>query len=850
MTNFDSTTDDLTNRPDDPSNRSDTDPRTRVEDSSKKSRVRSRRKRSPAAVDQDQIQDATLASGSGQPSKSIATTGDTVATPRYHNIGEVGRGGWGIVEKAIDRQLDREVAVKRFTDADDVTIDERRRFLHEAKVTSQLQHPGIVPVHELGDQEGAFYVMKLLDGITLQEFVHRHHNDRQRDQTQNRFQFGESLEPLLQRFVDVCNAVAYAHQRGVVHRDLKPSNVMIGEFGETVVLDWGLAQTTGMSAASPQPPHNGRGLNFSAEVSSLTEPDGTVVGTPAFMSPEQAAGEIAAIGQPSDIYSLGVILYVLIAGRHPYQGQPVEEILKQVKATTHPSLRSLQPLAPSSLVSIVQKAMSANPNDRYATAELLAQDVRRFIAGDAVSVHQETAIERSIRWCRHHQGIAATIAICVLTLTIAAIGFGIVIKQAHRAERIARIEAERSHREAIFSLGEAREATDVWLTELSGSLQFYPGMKKVQAELLQRAIDQYDRIEKQNVKSSNVQVLPEATELAPSDTFLRHTDRMAILERAKETLRLGDLYRLTGKKAQALDHYLAAERLLKVHATSDPAWKMTPDSSTGITATNLRIDYFLDSQFELEQINSLIGKLLIKNTMVSDSSSADFPSSDQIARARRWLQQKTEPHFDETDTAIGKPLDGFAARTASALVRMELALHSANAATQPDCEHFEQAIRLARWLAERSGTVGNRRLSETIQTEACRQRTKAGQHQIAVHLWTVLIDDLSHWLKTAPDRIDYLQTLGCALLQRGICWMAIGQHDDASSDFESSIVKIKLVRQLTDNDRFCQEQLTTAETNLAQLLGTGKTNTRESIEHTQAPTSTFQTKATQDRSNR
>ena len=341
------------------------------------------------------------------------------------------RGGLGAVHVALDRELNREVALKQILEkhADDPVS--RQRFLLEAEVTGGLEHPGIVPVYALGsDANGRpYYAMRFIRGDSLKEAIDRFHQrtnspshpaaaEGKADSTP-----GQPPAPtasrdlefrkLLRRFIDVCNAIDYAHSRGVLHRDIKPTNIIVGKHGETLVVDWGLAKATGKAEAAAD---ERMMLPSSASGSSETLP-GSTLGTPAYMSPEQAHGDLERLGPPSDVYSLGGTLYCLLTGTPPLDGFTVAEMLRRVKAGEIISPRRHDPAIDPALEAVCMKAMAMNPADRYASPRLLAEDLERWMADEPVSAYHDPWTRKLTRWLgRHRTGVTAAGAAVVVAL--------------------------------------------------------------------------------------------------------------------------------------------------------------------------------------------------------------------------------------------------------------------------------------------------------------------------------------------------------------------------------------------------------------------------------------------------
>jgi serine/threonine protein kinase len=266
------------------------------------------------------------------------------------------------------------------------------RMRAEARVIARLEHPGIVPVHDAGmlPDGRVYYAMKRVDGKRLDQLAG-----------------GMALPERLRAFQRICEAVAFAHAHGVVHRDLKPENVMIGPFGEVLVMDWGVARVladgAGESSASPGP----------ASPSSSTAA-GTIIGTPAYMAPEQAEGSTDRIGAAADIYALGAILHFLLSGRAPFDAAAAERRVRGEARLAPVPPRRIDPDVPRPLESIVLRAMALEPQERYGAASELAAEVARFLDGERVLAHREGVLERAGRFfSRYRTAILLVLAYLV-----------------------------------------------------------------------------------------------------------------------------------------------------------------------------------------------------------------------------------------------------------------------------------------------------------------------------------------------------------------------------------------------------------------------------------------------------
>jgi tetratricopeptide (TPR) repeat protein/tRNA A-37 threonylcarbamoyl transferase component Bud32 len=386
------------------------------------------------------------------------------ATAVYRTGSHLRHGGLGIVFTAHQQELDRTVALKRIR-PDKLHDAARRRFLREAALTARLQHPGIVPIYGLGeDDDGPFYAMPLIQGRTLQEAIEAFHGDEalRRDAGRRRLRFRE----LLQQFVAACNTVAYAHDQGVVHRDLKPSNLMLGPYGETLVLDWGLAKPVVDDDATSEPGGEAPAAGASPEELTAT---GVVLGTPQYMSPEQARGEPA--GPAGDIFGLGLVLYAILTGESAFDESSFRgaDPLKAVREAAIVPPRRWDPGLAPPLEAICLKALAARPEGRYATARALGDDVTRWLGDEPVTAWREPVTVRARRWARRHR---MAVMAAVVALAAGAIGLGAVAAVQARANvrlkraRDATAEALAATQRALNESEESRQQAEAVKTFL------------------------------------------------------------------------------------------------------------------------------------------------------------------------------------------------------------------------------------------------------------------------------------------------------------------------------------------------------------------------------------------------
>ncbi|QVL32790.1 serine/threonine protein kinase [Telmatocola sphagniphila] len=489
------------------------------------------------------------------------------SSPIRYRIQKVhAKGNVGQVSLAWDEELARAVAFKELRNDRHITPQVLSRFRTEAEVTAALEHPGVVPVYGRGRNapDKPWYAMRFVQGDPLSQEISKYHQNAK--ETGKTTETSLALRSLLRRFVDVCNVMGYAHHRGFLHRDIKPANIMVGPFGETLVVDWGLAKKVGDFSPPVVVSGNQSATREVNETATFPMGDdsasytlmGEIAGSPVYMSPEQARGEWDKIQPSSDIYSLGCVLYEILVGNYPFYGsKSVAEVIDRLKANGAPSWpREINSAIPAPLDAIVRKAMSPIATDRYQSAIDLGKEVDRWLGDEPVLAYPEPWIERLRRRARRNRGLVISLTLVLMTLTLASsIGLYFVNREKNRTK-----EAQGETKLALDKSQEseklANEQRELALTTI----------RKV-ANQIQSALK--NRPDTQDIRKN---LLAEATSGLTQISRSADNAKQIDIEQVKIYTEIGDIYfnLETAGPEEANKQYQKAEQLLLKLLEKDP----------------------------------------------------------------------------------------------------------------------------------------------------------------------------------------------------------------------------------------------------------------------------------------
>lgn len=446
---------------------------------------------------------------------------------RFEIIAPHAEGGLGEVLLAEDRQLNREVALKRIREKWAGHEPAQVRFRLEAEITGRLEHPGVVPVYALGTRADGqvYYAMRFIRGQSLESTADQFHQSSSEDH--DRFHTPE-FRNLLRRFVDVCNTISYAHSRGIIHRDLKPANIMLGRYGETLVVDWGLAKNVTVQEETSDPDAGSLIQPQSGSGSAPTQ-FGSAVGTPQYMSPEQATGRLDRMSPLTDVYGLGATLYFVLTGQPPQPADSVERILERVEHGDYLKPTAAVADVPKPLEAVCLKAMAVRPLHRYSSSSELAADIEYWLADEPIEVHADPIHVRAARWVRKNQTLAAATGVTLVLLIVASIAGSFAWRRfEHQQFEFKKAELKRE--------AEEQQAAEIRKTELRSSLNTANTIVRAQLDDGQfaTAVSVLDR---------------EVATLSVDPDFA--DDCLELQNRADRLKRIAEFYRLAAKAQEA-----------------------------------------------------------------------------------------------------------------------------------------------------------------------------------------------------------------------------------------------------------------------------------------------------------
>jgi serine/threonine-protein kinase len=611
-------------------------------------------------ADPDPDRTATYAVGAA----TYAVGSPTSDGQRFQILRPHARGGLGAVFVARDIELNREVALKQILDHHADDQGSRARFVLEAEITGGLEHPGIVPVYGLGTYPDGrpYYAMRFIRGDSFREAIAGFHADVALRQDPGRRSL--ALRKLLRRFLDLCNAIDYAHSRGVLHRDIKPANVVLGKYGETFVVDWGLAKAVGRT--DPTAASEERMLVPSLSSGSAETLPGSALGTPAYMSPEHAAGDLDRLGPRSDVYSLGATLYCLLTGKPPVENDDVGSVLRAVQKGDFRPPRHLDPAIDAALEAVCLKAMALRSDDRYSMARALAEDLERWMADEPVTARKEPLAESARRWMRRRRtavtagGAAVAAGVLGLVGVLAVQARANVVLKAKNGEliaantRVAHANAEllaaNERVRARFDL--AMDAVKLFHGDVSADLLFKEQQfEQLRTKLLRGAAGFYTKLE---------------------GLLAGQTDRPSRAALGRAYAELGDLIDQIGSKPEALAVQRKAQAVRQELAAGPEADAASnADVARSHTMVRLLQEEIGDTSGALTSFDA--GRRLAEGFATTAKSDEQIQAI--LGSVYQWMGRAM--------VRSGKPVE------AMATYERSLAIRQALAAAHPDVTQFQ-----------------------------------------------------------------------------------------------------------------------------------------------------------------
>ncbi|MBI1831641.1 MAG: protein kinase [Planctomycetes bacterium] len=795
---------------------------------------------------------------------------------RFRILRPHAKGGLGEVWIAQDEELHREVALKEIQEPAADDPESRSRFVIEAEITGGLEHPGIVPVYGLGTYADGrpYYAMRFIRGDSLKDAIERFHKaDAVGMEPGER---ALELRGLLGRFVDVCNAIAYAHSRGVLHRDLKPGNIMLGKYGETLVVDWGLAKPMGDTTKEPThrtEPGEGSLVPHSISMTAQTMM-GSAVGTPQYMSPEQAAGRHDQLGPASDVYSLGATLYCLLTGKPPIEDKDVGVVLKKVQSGDIVKPSTVKPELDPALEAICLKAMALNPGDRYESPKTLADDIEHWLADEPVAAWPEPWTTTARRWIGRNATLVTSVASTVAVVLVGLIVTTILLTAANKREREAKETAQRNFELMTIAKDEeakakvqmsiarddeakakvvaqknfekaeenfqlARSAVDRYHTHVSQEdLLNEPGMQPLRKKLLDSAREFYEKFKKERAGDPAVQgELGKATfRLAQIVGDIdSEIEAIKLLEEAVKLFQalpenknsaevqsdlagswhhLGRLYRLTDQMAKSDAAYTKAlaiwDQLVKVHP-KDEAMR------DGLARSQLG----LGNLHQLARRRDAAREIYLLAKENWDKLHKAHPKATGYRRDLAIALHNTGMIYK---SLAGKEAEAEHAFRSAEFLQKQLVEEAPNigqyqhdlAKTQFNLGEFQDAAKLWQGLIAKHPAVieGHKILAETQSELARVHLTKNNDRAKAQEAADQAVAIQRKLVASHPGVSRYQGTLGGGLLAQGEVFLADNRLDKAESAFSEAVgIFDKLVADIPEVPHY-QRDLARGYTNL------------------------------------